>query len=613
MAHAPPTRDSLIGTIFEGKYRIDALLAVGGMGRVYRGEQIALGRRVAIKVMRRHVSEAPGRGPDFVKRFSREASLLSQLQHPNIVTVYDYGQASPGAPVDEPEDAEADVGFDAEPDRPVFIVMELLEGETLHARLRRGGALPPARVVPVAHDLARGLRDVHRRGLVHRDLKPANVMLVPTADGEVAKLLDFGLVKSIVVDEELTYTGTFVGSPLYMSPEQMAQKHVDHRSDVYSLGVLLYQCLAGVPPFSGTYAQLVLAHVTRPAPPLAGLAGAEVPPALDDLVRRCLAKEPRDRPQTMDEIIAALDAYEGDAPAASGRSAFWQVRRAATPLPPSASVARWAGLPSGASGPPATPDAADDGAETAAFSAAPPRSAPPASAAFSSAPPPSAPPDSPAWPRHADFAPPAAVSQVRDTAPPAPEPDDQGTPTFASLARPGRPSALGLAGGRRRALALAWAGVLAAGLGGGLVVASRGGGSPASTAAALRAHEVTLHSAPEGALVREGGAVIGATPLTLVVDDEATRHAPRRLLVELAGYRTQSIALEAGASPRTLTLPLEPLPAAPASPERPAAEPPMPPAGPPRASPKAARGAKKAPPPAASAAPVKLPDIRLER
>ncbi|HEU4408890.1 MAG TPA: protein kinase [Polyangiaceae bacterium] len=570
MSQDPSARDPLIGTIFEGKYRIDAVLAVGGMGRVYRAEQIALGRRVAVKVLRPHACEAPG-ADDFVKRFSREASLLSQLQHPNVVTVYDYGQA-PFGPNGEPA---------------VFIVMELLEGETLHARLRRERALAAERVVPVARDVLRGLREVHRRGLVHRDLKPANIMIVPTADGELAKLLDFGLVKPIEAHEELTFAGTFLGSPLYMSPEQMAQQPVDHRADLYALGVLLYECLSGAPPFTGSYSQLVLSHVSRPPPPLVTPAGTRPPAPIDALVLGCLAKEPDERPQSVDEVLAALDAYESGAPELSNRPGFWQGRRAPA-LP--------AGPPSSRRPRPAAPDLT--AARRAPPSGGQPAAASPWQATTLAVPAGRPSPRAPSAPPPG-FVPPGAPPPAR--APAGSGPDDQGPPTFASLAKTGRPSRPDLASGRpRRALgvALTGAGLASTALAGVLYVALRAPPPRAADGAGAQAYEVTLRSAPAGALVREGDAVLGNTPLTLVVANEAVRLAPRRLVVELEGHKARSVALEAGSSPRTIALSLEPLPA------------PAPPASAPAPAEHASAGPKPAHRPKKDAWPK---DIRLER
>jgi serine/threonine-protein kinase len=283
--------DPLLGVVINQKFKITQAIAVGGMGTIYRGEQLVLARPVAIKVLNPAYT-ANLRDPAFQKRFFLEASILSRLQHPNIVTVFDYGRID---------------GMEA--DR-FFMAMEFLPGETLHRRLRNRGWLTPPEALGIARQLARGLREAHKHGVVHRDMKPSNVMLVPDEDGvEIVKILDFGLGKVLSDDsEELTQQGSFLGSPRYMSPEQIAHGKVDHRTDVYSLGVMLYQMLCGKVPFeSDKSVQILIAHLQTPVPPMkVRNPDVDVPEAIEHFVRRCLEKSPDGRPANMDEFIRLL-------------------------------------------------------------------------------------------------------------------------------------------------------------------------------------------------------------------------------------------------------------------------------------------------------------------
>ncbi|MBI2389571.1 MAG: protein kinase [Deltaproteobacteria bacterium] len=307
--------DPLIGTVVAGRFRIEARIASGGMGTVYRAEQLGLDRKVALKLLHADAlegtedSEANDDLAVLEKRFSREAAILAKLSHPNVVTVFDYGRI---------DDAEAWA-------RPRFyMVMELLGGETLQDRLQKRRSLTIDETLHLGRQIARGLREAHALGVVHRDLKPANVMIVRDRDGEeIAKLLDFGIGKVLDRDSlqstadpeaELTQEGRFVGSPMYMSPEQIAHGHVDARTDVYTLGVVLYRCLAGVHPFHRDNTTLVmLAHLHDKPIPLRERV-PEVPAWLGDLVDRCMQKDPAHRPATMDEVYRALTEQSPSSP-----------------------------------------------------------------------------------------------------------------------------------------------------------------------------------------------------------------------------------------------------------------------------------------------------------
>jgi serine/threonine-protein kinase len=297
----PAGPDPLVGRTLNGRFTILEPIGYGGMGRVYRALQAPLDRVVALKVLSPNFPTS--QDPSFQRRFLREASLSSKLRHPNTVTVIDYGQTEDGI---------------------FYIAMEYLEGRTLAQVLSDTGALPWTRAFSIAQQLCRSLREAHSQGIVHRDLKPANVMLLNEADQDVVKVLDFGLVKSMSEPEsplspEITQSGTFLGSPAYMAPEQ-ARNVSDARSDVYSLGVLLYQMLAGRLPFvSRDHLELIFAHHKEAPPPFNTLRPhVFVPTEIEAVVRKCLEKDPANRYQTMDELLEAMRAASMAAGGTSG-------------------------------------------------------------------------------------------------------------------------------------------------------------------------------------------------------------------------------------------------------------------------------------------------------
>ncbi|MFL6230002.1 MAG: protein kinase domain-containing protein [Pyrinomonadaceae bacterium] len=276
-----------------GHYRVLGRLGEGGMGVVYLAEDMRLARRVAIKFA--VVTEDELR---FRARFLREARALSALNHPHIATVHDYGETADGEP---------------------FIVMELIEGRDLH-ELIEAGEMNVARAVGIAIDVAGALAEAHRAGIVHRDIKPSNVML--NARGEV-KVLDFGLAKQLptadggasdpeapTLPHTRTRSGVIIGTPLYLSPEQAAGGIVDGRSDLYALASVLYECLTGRPAFPGATVIEICAAVMHVEPPPPSRVNAAVPPELDAVVLKALAKRPEARYQSADEFAAALRACE---------------------------------------------------------------------------------------------------------------------------------------------------------------------------------------------------------------------------------------------------------------------------------------------------------------
>jgi len=265
--------DALIGRTIGGRYRVVGTVGLGGMGRV------------AIKVLLGgHVHDAA-----FRRRFMLEAAVTSKLTHPNTVTLFDYGET----------------------DGIYFIAMELLKGRTLSDVVRQEGALSQERAIHIAQQVCRSLSEAHSQGVIHRDLKPANVMLLSQRhELDFAKVLDFGLVKFFTdsVDGGQTHQGTFVGTPHYVSPEQARDEQPDPRSDVYSLGILLYLMLTGQVPFHASSAVEVLVKQLndKPVPPRERRADLNIDPDLEALVLKCLAKQRNERVQSMDELLAAL-------------------------------------------------------------------------------------------------------------------------------------------------------------------------------------------------------------------------------------------------------------------------------------------------------------------
>ncbi|MCY1059654.1 serine/threonine-protein kinase [Nannocystis sp. SCPEA4] len=300
-----PDRDAqVIGTVLENRYRVLSLLGRGGMGDVYVGEDTQLRRRCALKILHAELAE----DPTSVARFLREAQMIASLDHPNIVDIYWFGK---------------------EPSGLVFFAMELLQGDDLDARLRQRAQRPFS-----SHDcclwaiqIARAVGCVHDNGLIHRDLKVSNVFLARKRDGEeVCKLLDFGIARD-EDSSELTETGITLGTPSYMSPEQVRNANLDRRSDIYSFGVVLFKLLTGRVPFTGEPIQVAMQHCDSPPPAPSSIApAAGISPALDAIVLKAMAKKPGDRFQTMHEVGQALvELLRSEAPelapvTASGRT-----------------------------------------------------------------------------------------------------------------------------------------------------------------------------------------------------------------------------------------------------------------------------------------------------
>jgi eukaryotic-like serine/threonine-protein kinase len=294
-----------------GRYRLETVIANGGMGTVWTAEDSFLGRKVAVKILTwESDSDRPGAAAERVRR---EARAAASLRHPNIACVYDYGQQGGIA----------------------FLVMELLEGESLAARLHRHGALPPEQAAHVATEVAEALDAAHRVGIVHRDVKPGNIMLETSG---TVKLLDFGIA-AISGQRACPGHERLLGTAAYLSPEWGDDGPADPAGDIYSLGVVVYEMLAGRPPFTGnSLAAVAAAHAANPPPPLT-LLNPDVPPGMAAVCERALSKDPAARPPSAGAFAAQLGAGLPDAsppmrePRAVGP---------AGPVPPGAGAAPWA-------------------------------------------------------------------------------------------------------------------------------------------------------------------------------------------------------------------------------------------------------------------------------
>lgn len=271
-----------------GQYKILRTLGAGGMGTVYLGEHILLGRRAAIKTLLPTLSSQR----EIVDRFFNEARAISAISDPGVVQVFDFGYHVDGT---------------------AYIVMEFLEGESLSARLDRLGKLPLLDALRITRQIAGSLAAAHARSIVHRDLKPGNVFMIRDSEaqgGERTKILDFGICKlgDQSSDGTSTQTGQMLGTPVYMSPEQCrGAGHVDHRSDIYSVGCALFHMLTGRPPFDCESAGEFIAAHLKEEPPKPGDIEPTIPRAVDALVMRCLAKNPRDRFQSITELQKAVE------------------------------------------------------------------------------------------------------------------------------------------------------------------------------------------------------------------------------------------------------------------------------------------------------------------
>jgi tRNA A-37 threonylcarbamoyl transferase component Bud32 len=269
----------VVGETIAGRYGLEEVVGHGGMSTVYKAHDTLLERNVALKILHQQYNE----DEDFVERFKREARSVAQLQHPNIVTVIDRG----------------------EEDGRQYIVFEYIDGENLKELVVRKGRLDVREALEIALEIARGLGFAHDHGLVHRDVKPQNVLL--NGDGG-AKVTDFGIARSLDVDRGVTQTGTVLGTSNYIAPEQASGQPVDAHTDVYSLGVVLYEMLTGELPFPGEhFVAVAMKHIQEPSPSVLDVRG-DVPLRVAEMIDRALEKDPEQRFPTMDAFAAEIEA-----------------------------------------------------------------------------------------------------------------------------------------------------------------------------------------------------------------------------------------------------------------------------------------------------------------
>lgn len=278
--------DSLIGTVLEGRYRIISKIGQGGMGAVYKAEQTRMNRICAIKV----IPEDMAQNGDAIERFNREAQMSALINDPHAVTVYDFGETSTGM---------------------YFLAMEYVEGETLSSLLKREKIIPLQRTFEIIRQAGQALAAAHNQHIVHRDLKPDNIMIARKDNNDWVKVLDFGIAKLAVGEKgnDLTQTGMVIGTPLYMSPEQLAGEKLDPRSDIYSFSIIAYQLLTGKLPFSGDSAQSIMVKrlTENPLPPSIANPQAGIPPSVEGAIMNALARDRNARTPTIQKFIEQFE------------------------------------------------------------------------------------------------------------------------------------------------------------------------------------------------------------------------------------------------------------------------------------------------------------------
>ncbi len=304
--------DPLVGSVLDRRYKVEFKLATGGFGAIYRATQVSTGRQVALKVLHARLAKDPA----VIQRFRREGAALARLRDPHTIIAYDVGEA---------------------PDGTLYIAMELLHGESLFEQFRARGPLPWRRIVQIARAVCSSLREAHALGIVHRDLKPTNIHLEHVGDeADFVKVLDFGIAKIVqgggsLEASDLTRTGQMIGTFDYMAPEQMVGGVTSGQSDIFTLGVVMYEMISGVRPFGDhdTPAAMLSAVLSETPAPLSS--HAPVPRQLDDIIARCLKPDRLQRYADVGELAGDLDhllAETDDEPAITARMS---AQRGATP------------------------------------------------------------------------------------------------------------------------------------------------------------------------------------------------------------------------------------------------------------------------------------------
>jgi serine/threonine-protein kinase len=278
-------KEDLVGQILADRYRVVRLVGEGGMGQVFEAQHVNINKRFAVKLLRPEIVS----NAEAVQRFRQEAWSASSIGHENIIEIEDFATLPSGA---------------------VYLAMEFLVGESLAERMREETALGFAEALDIVLQVASGLGAAHDKGIVHRDMKPENIFLAQKHGRAIVKILDFGIAKVSGADgnKSLTRTGTIFGTPHYMSPEQALGKPLDHRADIYSVGVIMYELFTGRVPFEAeSFMGILTKHITStPKPPREMAPERDIPPEMEAVILRAMAKEPDERYQSMGELLQAL-------------------------------------------------------------------------------------------------------------------------------------------------------------------------------------------------------------------------------------------------------------------------------------------------------------------
>lgn len=287
LRQAGPKQDPFVGRMIKGRYRVLRKLGEGGMGAVYLAEQISIGRKVALKLLHGNYAS----DDEFIGRFRREARLAASLNHRNIVTIYDFDQGDDGS---------------------LFIAMEYVDGRSLGEVIGQDAPLDIGRVIRLGAQIAEGLDAAHRSGVIHRDIKPDNIMVVSEDYSEAVKIMDFGIarIRDFGTMSPLTRSGVIMGTPAYMAPEQAEGADVSERTDIYALGILLYEMLSGAVPFQASTPGAVLLKQMKQNPLPLRKSRREVPQPIERIIMQALEKKPQKRQQTMREIVQTLKEVE---------------------------------------------------------------------------------------------------------------------------------------------------------------------------------------------------------------------------------------------------------------------------------------------------------------